>query len=104
VQWAHANVVGEVLGLGLAGAVATLMILTAGEPKTAFVALLMAAVMIAAGTLHRRGGVPGRRIGAEHSLNSSGDCRRRRSNCRRDPRPGSAVGASPASGRKYPSA
>jgi len=51
LQWALANIAGEVLGLGLAGAVATVMVLTVGEPKSAFVALLMAAVMIAAGTL-----------------------------------------------------
>jgi hypothetical protein len=51
LQWVIANVAGEVLGLGLAGAVATAMVLTFGEPETALVALIMAGVMIAAGTL-----------------------------------------------------
>jgi hypothetical protein len=51
LQWALANVVGEVLGLGLAGVVAIVMVLTIGEPETALAALMMAGVMIAAGTL-----------------------------------------------------
>ena len=51
LQWTLANVVGEVLGLGLAGAVAIAMVLTIGEPGTAPVALMMAGVMIAAGAL-----------------------------------------------------
>jgi len=51
LRWIIANVAGEVLGLGLAGAVATVMVLTIGEPETALVALVMAGVMIAAGTL-----------------------------------------------------
>ena len=50
-QWVLANAVGEVLGLGLAGAVAMAMVVTIGEPETALVALMMAAVMVAAGTL-----------------------------------------------------
>jgi hypothetical protein len=51
LQWVIANVMGEVLGLGLAGVVATTMVLTIGEPGTALVALMMAGAMIAAGTL-----------------------------------------------------
>src|SRR5262245_36821591 len=51
LQWALANVVGEVLGLGLAGTVAIVLVLTIGEPETALVALMMAGVMIAAGAL-----------------------------------------------------
>jgi hypothetical protein len=51
LQWALANVVGEVLGLGLAGVIAIVMVLTIGEPETALVAMMMAGVMIAAGTL-----------------------------------------------------
>jgi hypothetical protein len=51
LQWTLANVAGEVLGLGLAGAVAIVMFLTVGEPETALVALKMAGVMIAAGAL-----------------------------------------------------
>ena len=39
------------MGLGLAGAVATVMVLTIGEPETTHVALTMSGVMIAAGTL-----------------------------------------------------
>ena len=51
LQWALANVVGEVLGLGLAGTVAIVLVLTIGEPETTFVVLMMAGVMIAAGAL-----------------------------------------------------
>ncbi len=51
LQWTFANVVGEVLGLGLAGAIAVVMVLTIGEPETAIIALMMAGAMIAAGTL-----------------------------------------------------
>jgi hypothetical protein len=51
LQWTLANVVGEVLGLGLAGVVAIVMVLTIGEPETVLAALMMAGVMIAAGTL-----------------------------------------------------
>jgi hypothetical protein len=51
LRWALANIVGEVLGLGLAGVVAIVMVLTTGEPETALAALMMAGVMIAAGTL-----------------------------------------------------
>jgi hypothetical protein len=51
LQWTFANVAGEVLGLGLAAAVATAMVLTIGEPETAHVALTMAGVMITAGAL-----------------------------------------------------
>jgi hypothetical protein len=51
LQWTFANVAGEVLGLGLAAAVATAMVLTIGEPETAIIALMMAGVMIAAGAL-----------------------------------------------------
>jgi hypothetical protein len=51
MQWTLANVVGEVLGLGLAGAVAIAMVLTIGGPETTLVALMMAGVMIAAGAL-----------------------------------------------------
>ena len=51
LQWTFANVAGEVLGLGLAAAVATAMVLTIGEPETGLVALTMAGVMIAAGAL-----------------------------------------------------
>lgn len=51
LQWALANVAGEVLGLGLAGAVAITLVLTIGEPGTALVAVMMAGVMIAAGAL-----------------------------------------------------
>ena len=51
LRWALANIVGEVLGLGLAGVIAIVMVLTIGEPESALVALLMAGVMIAAGTL-----------------------------------------------------
>lgn len=51
LQWTLANVAGEVLGLGLAGVVAIVMVLTTGEPETALVTLMMAGVMIAAGTL-----------------------------------------------------
>jgi hypothetical protein len=51
LQWTLANVVGEVLGLGLVGAAATAMVLTIGEPDTAFVRVMMAGVMIAAGAL-----------------------------------------------------
>jgi hypothetical protein len=51
LQWALANVVGEVLGLGLAGAIAIVMFSNIGEPETALVALMMAGVMIAAGAL-----------------------------------------------------
>jgi hypothetical protein len=51
LQWTLANVAGEVLGLGLAGVVAIVMVLTTGEPETAFVTLMMAGVIIAAGTL-----------------------------------------------------
>jgi hypothetical protein len=35
LQWVMANVTGEVLGLGLVGAVATAMVLTIGEPEPA---------------------------------------------------------------------
>jgi hypothetical protein len=51
LQWTLANVAGEVLGLGLAGVVAIVMVLTTVEPETALVTLMMAWVMIAAGTL-----------------------------------------------------
>jgi hypothetical protein len=51
LRWALANVAGEVLGLGLAGVVAIVMVLTIGEPGTALVTLMMAWVMIAAGAL-----------------------------------------------------
>jgi UPF0716 family protein affecting phage T7 exclusion len=51
LQWVIANVAGEVLGLGLTGAVAIVMVLKIGEPETALVALTMSGVMIAAGTL-----------------------------------------------------
>jgi hypothetical protein len=51
LQWALANLVGEVLGLGLAGAIAIAMVLTIGEPETPLVAVMMAGVMIAAGAL-----------------------------------------------------
>jgi hypothetical protein len=51
LRWVIANVAGEVLGLGLAGSVAIVMVLTIGEPETAPVALTMAGVMIAAGAL-----------------------------------------------------
>jgi hypothetical protein len=51
LQWVIANVAGEVLGLGLAGAVAAVMVLTIGEPETTLIAFVMAGVMIAAGTL-----------------------------------------------------
>ena len=51
LQWTLANAVGEVLGLGLAGAIAIVMVLTIGEPETSLVALMMAGVMIAAGAL-----------------------------------------------------
>ena len=50
-QWVLANLVGEVVGLGLAGAVGVGLALTVGEPKTVLVALLMGAAMIACGTL-----------------------------------------------------
>jgi hypothetical protein len=51
LQWVIANVAGEVLGLGLVGAVATVMVLAIGEPETTLVVLMMAGVMIAAGAL-----------------------------------------------------
>jgi hypothetical protein len=51
LQWVMANVTGEVLGLGLVGAVATAMVLTIGEPEAAIVTLMMAGMMIAAGAL-----------------------------------------------------
>jgi hypothetical protein len=115
LQWAFANVAGEVLGLGLAGVVATVVVLTVGEPETTFVALMMAGATTlchrsgAVGVgecggvggrdavgIHRRRGIHNRRIGAEHNLDSGRDCRRRRSFCRRDPRRGAAVAAATA--------
>jgi hypothetical protein len=51
LQWMIANVAGEVLGLGLAGVVAITMVLIIGEPENALVTVMMAGVMIAAGTL-----------------------------------------------------
>jgi hypothetical protein len=51
LRWTFANVAGEVLGLGLVGAIAVVMVLTIGDPETALVALTMAGVMIAAGAL-----------------------------------------------------
>ena len=49
LRWIVANAIGEILGLGLAAAVAIGMILTIGEPKSLAVAVMMAGVMIAAG-------------------------------------------------------
>ena len=51
LQWILANTVGEVLGLGLAGAAGIGLALAIGKPQTALVTLLLAALMIALGTL-----------------------------------------------------
>jgi AMP-binding enzyme/AMP-binding enzyme C-terminal domain len=49
LRWIVANTIGEVLGLGLAAAVAIGMILAIGEPKSLAVAVMMAGVLIVAG-------------------------------------------------------
>jgi hypothetical protein len=57
LQWVLANAVGDVVGLGLAGAVGVGLALTVGEPKTIRVALMMAATIIVIGTCE--GGIVG---------------------------------------------